>query len=401
MSVNDKEIDVLLRRFANNAPVSGSEHLDADQLNAFAEGALPPAARQRYVSHLADCENCRKLASQLVIATGSAVETPVPASQPVTESWWRKLSALFAPPALRYAAFALVLVAVVGVSFLIWRRPALQRGETVASNQPGPASTELSKSAPVETTERQKEETRKPEDLIAKAVPQATVAPFNQPGATTATTSPAVAAKTQTESERTALAARAPEAPRVEASPSYAPPPPTENYKLEDRARDQRNVSEPTPSGPRRDYDKYKAIDRARAGDVTKERDEEQVRGVNQPKAVTQSQAANENKDDAVASGRTSLGVLNAKRSVPEAKQEARKSERAETESETRSAGGRKFRRQGNAWVDSKFKTSMSVRNVSRSSEEFEKLDSGLRAIAQQLSGEIVVVWKGKAYRIR
>jgi hypothetical protein len=43
----------------------------------------------------------------------------------------------------------------------------------------------------------------------------------------------------------------------------------------------------------------------------------------------------------------------------------------------------------------------MSVRNVARGSDEFAALDSRLRSIAQQLNGEIVVVWKGKAYRIR
>jgi hypothetical protein len=69
--------------------------------------------------------------------------------------------------------------------------------------------------------------------------------------------------------------------------------------------------------------------------------------------------------------------------------------------SETRSAGGRKFRRQGNAWVDQKFKSSMSLKNVARGSDEFSSLDSGLRAIAQQLSGELIVVWKGKAYLIK
>jgi hypothetical protein len=401
MSVNDKEIDVLLRRYGKSESVSSGGHLDADELNAFAEGALPASARQRYVSHLADCENCRKLAGQLVIATGNAVETQVPTSQPVTESWWRKLAPLFAPPALRYAAFALVLVAVIGVSFLAWRRPGQQSSETAASRQSTTESGGLSQSAPAETTERQKEEIRKPEDLIAKAVPQATVAPFNQPGATTTTTNPAVAAKAQTESEKSALAARAPETPRVEASPSYAPPPPGENYKLEDRAREQRNAADATASGLRRsDYDKNKSLDRTRAGDVAKERDEQQKIASDQPKAIAQQQASNENKDDS--SSRTASGIVELRgRSAPPAKREARKSEPTDEESETRSAGGRKFRRQGNSWVDSKFKSSMSVRNVSRSSEDFEKLDSGLRSIAQQLSGEIVVVWKSKAYRIR
>ena len=68
---------------------------------------------------------------------------------------------------------------------------------------------------------------------------------------------------------------------------------------------------------------------------------------------------------------------------------------------ETRSAGGRKFRRQGNSWVDSKFKSSMPVKSISRGSSEFGELDSGLRAIAQQLGGEVLVVWKNKAYLIK
>ena len=71
-----------------------------------------------------------------------------------------------------------------------------------------------------------------------------------------------------------------------------------------------------------------------------------------------------------------------------------------EPATETRSVGGRKFRRQGASWIDLKFKTSMSLRTITRGSDEFSSLDSGLRSIASQLSGEIIVVWKNKAYRI-
>ena len=74
---------------------------------------------------------------------------------------------------------------------------------------------------------------------------------------------------------------------------------------------------------------------------------------------------------------------------------------RDEDRPQTRSAGGHKFRRQGNSWVDEKFKASLSLKNVSRGSDEFSSLDSGLRSIAQQISGEIIVVWKGKAYLIK
>jgi hypothetical protein len=70
-------------------------------------------------------------------------------------------------------------------------------------------------------------------------------------------------------------------------------------------------------------------------------------------------------------------------------------------EEQTRSVGGRKFRKQGKAWVDQKFKSSMTLKSVARGSDDFDSLDSGLRSIAQQLGGEVIVVWKGKAYLIK
>ena len=68
---------------------------------------------------------------------------------------------------------------------------------------------------------------------------------------------------------------------------------------------------------------------------------------------------------------------------------------------QTRSVGGRKFTRRGNAWVDQKFKSSMTLKNIARSSPDFASLDGGLRSIAEQLGGEVIVVWKGKAYQIK
>jgi hypothetical protein len=43
----------------------------------------------------------------------------------------------------------------------------------------------------------------------------------------------------------------------------------------------------------------------------------------------------------------------------------------------------------------------MSLRNISRGSEDFAALDGGLRSIAQQISGEVIIVWKGKAFLIK
>ena len=68
----DKEIDSLLRQaaregeFAFTNPQSQianpqSVHLDADEISAFAENALPQKARVNAMEHLAECMRCRKI----------------------------------------------------------------------------------------------------------------------------------------------------------------------------------------------------------------------------------------------------------------------------------------------------------------------------------------------------
>jgi hypothetical protein len=406
--LNDKDMDVLIGRYAKGtAPGTPVEHPDADELNAFAEGALPPSARQRYLSHFADCDDCRKLVSQLAVTTGAGVEVRIPASEPVAEPWWKKLSAVFAIPTLRYAAFAVVLLAVGGIAFLAWRQPAQRNAEMVAQNQPQASPVEEVKPALTQEPEVTRNENTQPSSNTA--IPQPTVSSTSETsdqdrsGLTTLSPPPppkpadALAAKDAP--PVVAGAGRSDDAPRAQSSPSYAPAP-TETYQTESRERAQQTPGA-IPGGPRRNesYDKSKVLDRARSGDFAKARDEDSNRAAtNQP--------ATENKQDASKSAPTSSEVAAASRGrVGESRVEARKSSGTRSTSEeseqTRSVGGRKFKRQGNAWVDSKLKSSMSVRTVGRGSEDIDKHDYGLRSIAKKLSGEIVVVWKGKAYRIK
>lgn len=408
--LNDKDMDVLIRRYAQGAaPGTPMEHPDADELNSFAEGSLPAAARQKYLSHFADCDDCRKLVSQLAITARAGSEAQIPASEAVAEPWWRKLSVLFAPATMRYAAFAVVLLAVVGIAFLVWRPTAPQRNaDMVAQNQPV--------ASPADVLNQPENEDSKVargynDGAATPAAPQPTVtaaeAPKPADSSSTAMSPPpppptketdALAAKAP--APLTAGAARVDDAPRPESSPSYAPAPPAEKLGVLDRERAQQNANV-GPGGPRRNetYDKYRNMDRSRSGDLAKERDENQNRAANQAPAPAKKQ------DD---SGRaqSSTGVAEVRGGArQESKDEARKSgedrERSEEEAQTRSVAGRKFTRQGNVWIDSRFKSSMSVRTVKRGSDDFDELDSGLRSIANQLGGEIVVVWKGKAYRIK
>ena len=399
MTPNDSQIDILLRRHAKRAQShsAATEHLDADELSAFAEGALPAAARARYVSHLADCAECRKFASQLSIHAGGM--TAAQTSQVSTAArvpWWKSLSSLIALPALRYAAFAAVLIAVVGVTFLVWRRMNTARTDLVAQNQSTATPASAVKADTDTASNAQTAQNSQPEQSrIAKALSQPTVIPQGQEKLSqTMADAPAapppkpLAAGTTTETQPS-LTARSTASARPETTPSFAPPPPEAD---EAKSREQQNVGGITHGGPRRSD--YKVLDRSRSADVAKEEDRtrnvtnEDKKDKNQPKQQSEN------------------GTLSMSAGNREVRSEPRKSENktasaSEVAPSTRSAGGRKFQRQGSAWVDVKFKSSMAVRRVARGSEDFAALDSRLRSIAEQLSGEVIVVWKGKAYRIQ
>src|SRR5215510_8510675 len=77
----DKEIDAILRKNARGpAAVSSSKsaHLEADEIAAFAENALPANARSFYIKHLADCDRCRTVLSQTI--------SMIPEAEPVAAS---------------------------------------------------------------------------------------------------------------------------------------------------------------------------------------------------------------------------------------------------------------------------------------------------------------------------
>src|SRR6266567_7773682 len=134
---NDKQIDILMRRFARHSGHSNeSSHLDADEMTAFAEGALPEVARAQYVSHLADCDRCRKQVSSLALTAGAVARAEQSlADNGERRNVWQMLAGLLALPVLRYAAFGALLLIVAGVAFIALRRPAEQRA-LVAADEP-------------------------------------------------------------------------------------------------------------------------------------------------------------------------------------------------------------------------------------------------------------------------
>ncbi len=397
-------MDVLLRRFTGG--VSGaraSDHLDADEMNTFAEGTLPPAARARYVSHLADCGQCRQQVAQLALSAGAAVRTEhsVPVKR-TSRSIWQMLAGWFAFPVLRYAAFAAVLLIVAGVAFIA-RRPRRDRGlvagnqtseqrqasavkSTAAdSNGSSPANTARAMTSPAKADSTSDQNPKRDETRVAE-----NITPL-QP----AKEAPLPSASTES---------KAGESRAYKMSPSYAPPPPGET---QNGLRDQETVAGALSTQKKAETaDKLTTANRERevAKDAGRSDDRYRTETANQP--VVASRRAGDEKQKSGPSRNLENRAINRNENDVSAESPKTqtgadiKSSTAES-SETRSIGGHKFRRQGNSWVDQKFKASMAMKAISRDSDEFKALDSGVRSIAQQLGGEVIVVWKGKAYLIK
>ncbi|HSK62227.1 MAG TPA: hypothetical protein VK893_00240, partial [Pyrinomonadaceae bacterium] len=81
-----------------------------------------------------------------------------------------------------------------------------------------------------------------------------------------------------------------------------------------------------------------------------------------------------------------------------------RRAEDSREEADTRSVAGRKFRKERGIWTDTAYDSSTRTVNMARGSEQFRALvadEPAIGTIAEQLDGEVIVLWKGRAYRIR
>ena len=423
MTSNDKQIDLLVRRYARSTTTpAATSHLDADELSAFAEGALPAATRARYISHLADCDDCRKQASAVVISGGAVVhaeQNVSDAKQPRT--FWQAFAGLFALPVLRYAAFGAVVLIVAGIAFVAWRRPTQERvAELVAQNeranqQPGSAvnppvgSAGNAGSNPQTKTVVPSAGTPLPDASTSSGLKRAEPAPGEATAAAPAPMKDAAPPPAPVTVEKKAGG----QSEVAQAAPSYAPLPPGDSASQKQQQVYQTQTNVGSVSGPRQQQ-KLDSMDKVAEQQRDREAAKETGRAddgarksgmlANQPQTAARRGADEKakgpmrNMENSARRNENAAGAAEPPKTVNKAESDTR----ANTEeSATRSAGGKKFRRQGSAWVDQKFKSSMALKNVSRGSDEFAALDSGLRSIAQQLGGEVIVVWKGKAYLIK
>lgn len=371
------EMDLLLRRLGrrDGATVPDTDHLDADELSAYAENALPAAARARYTAHLAECSRCRELVVQLSSAAGVVVATDtVSVSKP---SVWRTfLASLFTPMVLRYAAPALGLIVVAAIGFVVLRR---QQGSAkfdtqVAQNEQPAARPTAQPSGTSYDSITRAVSASSPEELQKQAANKPSPVYPSAPNSAPVVSSVDADVSKDKASDKAAQAQSKPE--EQTASANEAPPPPK---------------TEPTPV----------ATTEARQKPADAEANKKEVRGLptaSAPTAAreTRDERKREDKDDFA---RTPQAVDRVSGLRPGSASVAKLRNTG-----TRSVAGREFQKKGGVWIDTAYDSSKEVVSVTRGSEQYRGLvadEPAIKTIADELDGEIIVVWKGHTYRIR
>jgi hypothetical protein len=365
----NNEMDLLLRRLGrrDETAVSGVNHLDADELSAYAENALPPMAHARYTAHLADCSQCRELVVQLSASAGVVVATE--SAKAAGPSGWKKfLATLFTPMVLRYAGPALGLIVVAAIGFVILRsnQPARDVAQVTNTEQrpiAAPAAepaartfNDSTKNEPSPEAPRNKQQAR---GLQAEVDSAQNAAPVVS-SVDTQVSKDAAAAQPKQE-QQTATANEPPPPPKVSATPT---PEESPRREAEVTSKEVRELPVTTPSAG-------KTLGRA---EYREDRDKDAK--ARKPASVAAAQG-------------TGSGNMQA--------------DGVDMSASTRTVAGRRFRKQGGVWIDTAYDSSKNVVTVTRNSEQYRGLvgdEPAIKTIADTLDGEIIVVWKGRTYRI-
>jgi hypothetical protein len=398
---NNNEVDLLLRSLAGGRGGSAlqdeswsgdgnrasSDHLDADELNSYAEGVAPAAARARYTEHLADCDACRGIVVGLTQAAGAVTRVEVP--EPKGLGFWTKLNTFFSPAVIRYAVPVLVLTAVIGISLLALWQP--RRHDLIALNEPSGSSTTRGRLEPTGSSTGH----------------QTSEAPVTmQKGLEAPAAEGSVTKKNSLENEKLRAGAAAgtsdnEELTRAQVAKDGAKPGETTTLsELRPSYAPEPKAAAPPP--PQASQSEGDSIAFAKEQPAKREGQERQ-----RDDAI-RNQPSDEHGPNRSAAPNTARAPLAARRvggltAGSSGANTQNKTDKA-GEVETRTVSGRRFAREGNAWVDTAYDSSRATINVARGSEQFRALvadEPGLGAIAQQLNGVVIVVWKNRVYRIQ
>lgn len=393
----DKEMDSLLRRadrgvLVGDKPVEKPKvHLDADELAAFVENAMPEKTRALHMAHLADCDRCRRILSGLIALNADdateEVRVAAPAVSPVSaEPWYRRF---FLFPNLAYVMGGLVLVFGGLLTFSLLQNPT---GENATVSQA------------VET-----ESARGPMEPFSSL----DQAPQAQNGAGSATNATTFNSNSSSVSSNTASSAVANTSSNTAITgASLAPRGEAEGAKPADKtsisvdgadAKTTDTVVTAAPPPVVAAQPALKDAELAAAAPPAKEAAKDEDKALAKKREVRE-------KDDAALSERRMQELPRSQaggplKSKPGPSRDAQQNfpNRANNTFDLptmRRVSGKSFEFRNNVWYDITYR-GQATKNVRRGTDEYRDLDKGLRTIAESLSGVVVVVWEGKAYRIQ
>lgn len=383
----DKEIDTLLRKAHGDEPVlvgdfASSGHLDADEISAFAENAMPENSRALYSAHLADCDRCRKILSNLLVMNAEAAPVAAPALSAMTIAersapWYKRL---FLFPNVAYVMGGLVLVFSAFLGYTVIQRSGT--GSDVMVSQT--SESEVTRGGPNAQVEQ---------ELSAQSSANTAA---NMIASNTAATS---------SNANAAMVAR-----NLDSSAS-GPRTGDNNFVLDGQATTD-SVAAPPAQAP--------AATTGGAGllapKAVRERDDLlAAKEKTENKVIAQVPLQEAAKNDSMLkqapgvasqSGpmRNNENQYNRQLENLDRRAAAKKSVARDEESEGSSGrkvvGGKTFERKQGVWYDTTYQGRPTI-NVRRGTDEYNRLDGGLRSIANSLSGTAVIVWGAKAYRIQ
>jgi len=389
----DKEMDALLRKAAPPSGVLPGDaaklHLDADELTAFAENALPEKSRRIYTQHLAECDPCRKTLSNFILLHAEAEPAMATAAVPVVAvsvPWYRKL---FATRNLAYTMSALVLVFGGLLGIIVLQNSYLGEGTSVSqmpeeqSVVDAPARLESANKVGLAANANANTATN-----AAGEIPRSIGVAESEPAAIT-------------DSDRAAAPPPAP-VPMIAATPA-----PSLMLDVTDKAAGQAAAPKDAPKTDR-DEAKAKTEEKAQVRElsarnrqsadelsVTQQQNTQLNRQV-MPDTSSPKKTAGPSRADVTRDNRSSDDFKEAEKRAPTALKDSASGSGARM----RSVGGKKFELKQGAWYDTAYRGQRTT-NVRRDNDEYRKLDSGLRNIADNIGGTVIVVWKDKAYRIQ
>jgi hypothetical protein len=369
----DKEIDSLLRRAAQGESVQTfAAHMDADEISLFAENALTSKARGRVVRHLAECAKCRKILSNLISFNAETESETIHAGEgsiiPVVATaipWYRRLFA-FPQITLAMGALALVFAGIIAVLVLQTandsQNVSVAQKETIRETSKGTSG--ASDDGETDTFETYSSNT----------------------SSNAANANPGVMSNSNTTLKSAVSNATSVNANSADIAVLPAPAQPPEPVKNERQKPLVLNGEDSNTASLN------KTTEMVAVAPAPK--DSKQQRADEEAKEISEKNREAD-RDSLSDSQKLRLGT----QSTPNSPSKKRASADKNKTGEARSVGGKTFRQVNNVWVDSAYGQQPQIM-IRRGADDYKRLDSDLRSIAENLSGTVVVVWKSKAYRI-